>query len=230
MIGAAKDKSSLPGSLTALRVLLCLLITFLLAGTRAEAFFAPPDQAPGQIAAFQPDSTGKTTTAWQYDALDSLIAANSAMISSPGGGLRAIAAGSADLSSYQASVLARLEGYGSSAIIPKRGFGLNDLAALSAKTGDEFAMFTTGGRRMIMRGDATTVPISLEQAKGLSAQGWRWSAHTHPDGVLRSSGLDGDRGILAPFRNQRSAILDPFGGRSLFSPAGDMLDSSWLPR
>jgi hypothetical protein len=75
MIGAAKDKSSLPGSLTALRVLLCLLITFLLAGTRAEAFFAPPDQAPGQIAAFQPDSTGKTTTAWQYDALDSLIAA-----------------------------------------------------------------------------------------------------------------------------------------------------------
>jgi hypothetical protein len=77
MIGAAKDKSSLPGSLTALRVLLCLLITFLLAGTRAEAFFAPPDQAPGQIAAFQPDSTGKTTTAWQYDALDSLIAANS---------------------------------------------------------------------------------------------------------------------------------------------------------
>jgi hypothetical protein len=105
MIGAAKDKSSLPGSLTALRVLLCLLITFLLAGTRAEAFFAPPDQAPGQIAAFQPDSTGKTTTAWQYDALDSLIAANSAMISSPGGGLRAIAAGSADLSSYQASVL-----------------------------------------------------------------------------------------------------------------------------
>ena len=78
MIGAAKDKSSLPGSLTALRVLLCLLITFLLAGTRAEAFFAPPDQAPGQIAAFQPDSTGKTTTAWQYDALDSLIAANSA--------------------------------------------------------------------------------------------------------------------------------------------------------
>jgi hypothetical protein len=78
MIGAAKDKSSLPGSLTALRVLLCLLITFLLAGTRAEAFFAPPDQAPGQIAAFQPDSTGKTTTAWQYDALDSLIAAKEA--------------------------------------------------------------------------------------------------------------------------------------------------------
>ena len=81
MIGAAKDKSSLPGSLTALRVLLCLLITFLLAGTRAEAFFAPPDQAPGQIAAFQPDSTGKTTTAWQYDALDSLIAAKEVTLS-----------------------------------------------------------------------------------------------------------------------------------------------------
>jgi hypothetical protein len=94
------------------------------------------------------------------------LAANSAMISSPGGGLRATAAGAADLSPYQASVLARLEGYGSSAITPKRGFGLNDLAALSAKTGNEFAMFTTGGRRMIMRGDATTVPITLERAQG----------------------------------------------------------------
>lgn len=160
----------------------------------------------------------------------SSFAAKSGIISSPGGGLRAIAAGASDLSPSQASVLARLERYGSSTIIPKRGFGLNDLAALSAKTGDAFAMFTTGGRRMIMRGDATTVPITREQAKSLSVQGWRWSAHTHPDGVLRSSGMDGDRGILAPFRNQRSAILDPFGGRSLFSPAGDMIDSSWLPR
>ncbi len=158
----------------------------------------------------------------------STIAAKSGMISSPGGGLRAIASGAADLSPSQAGVLARLEGYGSSTIIPKRGFGHNDLAALSAATGDEFAMFTTGGRRMIMRGSPGTVPVTPAQAEALSAQGWRWSAHTHPDGILRSSAAD--RAVLAPFSNQRSAILDPFGGRSLFSPVGDMIDPSWLPR
>jgi hypothetical protein len=49
-------------------------------------------------------------------------------------------------------------------------------------TGDEFAMFTTGGRRMIMRGSPDTVPVTPAQAEALSAQGWRWSAHTHPDG------------------------------------------------
>ena len=56
--------------------MLCLVVAFLLTGTRAEAFFADPQPAPGQIASVTPDSTGKTTTAWQYDALDSLIAAN----------------------------------------------------------------------------------------------------------------------------------------------------------
>ena len=83
---ATKEKSSpMPGSLTALRALLCLVFAFLLAGTRAEAFFATPDQAPGILAPATPDSTGKTTTAWQYDALDSLIAAR--VIPNPGGKL-----------------------------------------------------------------------------------------------------------------------------------------------
>ena len=80
---ATKRKSSppaptAPGQSRALWALLCLLITFLLTGTRAEAFFAAPQPAPGQIAPAAQESTGKTTTAWQYDALDSLIAANSA--------------------------------------------------------------------------------------------------------------------------------------------------------
>jgi len=82
MIDAAKEKSSsrpptLPGQTRALWAWLCLIVAFCLAGTRAEAFFAPPDHAPGILAPAAPDSTGKTTTAWQYDALDSLIAAKS---------------------------------------------------------------------------------------------------------------------------------------------------------
>ena len=150
-------------------------------------------------------------------------------ISTSGQQLRAIAAGAADLSGGQAAVLAQLSGFGSRTIISKSGFGHSDLAALSASTGDEFAMFTTGGRRLIVRGDATSVPIGLldGSAQALASQGWRWSAHVHPDGSLMSS--IGDRSVLAIFPNTRSAVLDPFGRRALFNPGGDMLSSSWLP-
>jgi RHS repeat-associated protein len=186
-----------------------------------------PTNASSRIISFgsHADDAARMSMAWGRRA-------NNLMISSPGGGLRAIAAGAADLSPSQASVLAALPGYGASVIIPKRGFGLIDLSALSAKTGHEFAMFTTGGRRLLIRGNAATVPITPELGAIMARQGWRWSAHVHPDFVLRAS--QGDMDVLAPFfrsgRNNSSAILDPFGGRSRFSPAGDMVDSTWLPR
>lgn len=82
MLDAAKEKggskTTLPGKTRALWAWLCLVVAFCLAGTRAEAFFASSDQAPGILATAAQESTGKTTTAWQYDALDPLIAANSA--------------------------------------------------------------------------------------------------------------------------------------------------------
>lgn len=142
--------------------------------------------------------------------------------------LRAIAAGVANQSARQSAVLGQLDGFGSRTLISKSGFGQSDLAALSAATGDEFAMFTTGGRRLIVRGDASSIPIGIEDgsAQALASQGWRWSAHVHPDGSLMSS--PGDRNVLAMFSNARSAVLDPFGKRGMFSPGGDMLDSSWL--
>jgi hypothetical protein len=143
--------------------------------------------------------------------------------------LRAISAGASDLSPRNASVLAQLEGYGSRAVIPKKGFGQSDLAALSAATGDEFAMFTTGGRRLLVRGNAGGVPISLADgsAQSLANQGWRWSSHMHPDGSLLSSA--GDRAVLSVFRNSRSSIMTPTGSRGLFNANGDLIGPGWLP-
>ncbi len=68
----------MPGSLTALRALLCLVFAFLLAGTRAEAFFAEHQPAPGILATAAPESTGQNYDGSPYDAPDSLIAAKSA--------------------------------------------------------------------------------------------------------------------------------------------------------
>jgi YD repeat-containing protein len=154
----------------------------------------------------------------------------SASISTSSSRLRAISAGAAELSPRQASVLEQLGGYGSRTIVPKRGFGQSDLAALGAATGDEFAMFTIGGRRLLVRGDSGGVPISLldGSAEALASKGWRWSSHVHSDGTVISSA--GDRAVLSLFGNPRSAILTPSGPRGLFNSQGDLLGPGWLPR
>lgn len=143
---------------------------------------------------------------------------------------RAIAAGVENLSVTQTKTLTQLPKVGSRIIVTK-DFGQNDLAALSAATGDEFAMFTTGGRRLIIRGNATGVPIGAVEAEELAAKGWRWSSHVHPDGTLRSS--LGDRAILKIFRdhnlNSKSSISDPYGRRFNFSPDGDLISPEWRP-
>lgn len=132
------------------------------------------------------------------------------------------------LNSRQAAVLEKLPEFGSNVIVSK-SFGQRDLTALTAATGDEFAMFSAGGRRLIYRGDAGSVPITPELGEKLSAQGWRWSSHVHPGadiGVLRSS--TGDRAVLDAMGGQRSAIFNSIGQRRLFTPQGDSLEG-WRP-
>ena len=151
------------------------------------------------------------------------IASNSA-----NGNPAAIARGIGDLNSRQTAVLEELSGVGSRTITSK-AIGQNDLAALTAATGDEFAMFTTGGRRLVIRGDATSVPITPELATDLASQGWRWSSHVHPGfdaSVLRSS--IGDRAVLDAMGGNQSTIFNSLGQRRLFTPAGDSLNG-WTP-
>ncbi|UXY14519.1 hypothetical protein N8I74_14500 [Chitiniphilus purpureus] len=90
-------------------------------------------------------------------------------------------------------------------------------------------MFSTGGRRLIIRGDAGSVPISPKMATNLANQGWRWSSHVHPgfdSGVLRSS--IGDRAVLDAMGGNQGAIFNSLGQRRLFTPAGDSLNG-WTP-
>ena len=93
--------------------------------------------------------------------------------------------------------------------------------------GEEFAMLTIGGRRLIVRGNATSIPIDINKAKVLGEQGWRWSSHVHPDGTLMSS--EGDRLIIRFFRNTRSEIFDLKGTRIPFNSKGDMITPDWKP-
>ena len=144
------------------------------------------------------------------------------------GNPRAIVRGLGELSNRQRGVLDNLPTFGAETITNTKGFGVTDLAALTASTGDEFAMFTTGGRRLVVRGGPTSVPIGVNRAQELSGQGWRWSAHTHPgtsDWVLQSS--PGDRAVLEAFGQGESVIYNSLGGRRRFTPDGDLL-GDWL--
>ncbi len=50
---------------------------------------------------------------------------------------------------------------------------MKDLSALTAKTGDEFALFTRGNRKMIIRGNTNAVNINGSMAQELYHVGYK---------------------------------------------------------
>jgi hypothetical protein len=134
----------------------------------------------------------------------------------------AIALGMGGLSRSQRLLLDRLPAEGATATVIKRSVTARDLAAMTAYTGDEFAMLTNGARRMVVRGTATGVPIDVDLAAELAGRGWRLSAHTHPgstDLILMSSA--GDRAVLSAFGQRNSLILNSRAGYRVFDVQGD---------
>jgi hypothetical protein len=121
------------------------------------------------------------------------------------------------LDNRQQRVLDELPETGSRAVFGKEDVSMLDLSALTAKTGDEFAMFTRGSERLVIRGGKEHVNIGLMDAAELSAQGYKWSGHTHPGGnanFLRPS--DGDKVILNAFNQNTSVIYNSVGQYQTF--------------
>ena len=116
------------------------------------------------------------------------------------------------LNERQKRLLDALPEYDSRTVVSKSDVSMKDLAALTAETGTEFAMFTRNGERLIVRGDAVSVNINEEAARGLSRDGYRWSGHTHPgvdELVLMPS--EGDKLVLSQFRQEYSVIYNSKG-------------------
>lgn len=122
-----------------------------------------------------------------------------------------------ELNNRQSKILEQLPEYDSRIIVDKNAVSMIDLSALTAKTGDEFAMFTKGSERLIIRGNAYIVNINIESAKALASQGYRWSGHTHPgfdENCLQAS--DGDYDILDCFSQTESVIFNSKGDFQTF--------------
>ena len=113
------------------------------------------------------------------------------------------------LDDRQQAHLDRLPGFDSRVEVDKSGVSMMDLAALTAKTGDEFAMFTQGDKRLIVRGDGAKVNIDTADAVKMNAQGYEWTGHTHAGCNLMPS--VGDKKVLSAFCHNSSAIYNSFG-------------------
>lgn len=123
----------------------------------------------------------------------------------------------AELTNRQKALLDKLPGYDSRVTVDKNEVNMRDLSALTAHTGDEFAMFTKNSERLIIRGNAVRVNISPEDAAAMNKQGYRWSGHTHPgidDNVLIPS--MGDKLVLRQFEQETSVIYNSKGDYFVF--------------
>lgn len=116
------------------------------------------------------------------------------------------------LNNRQKKLLEKMPDYDSRVIVPKKSVNMADLAALTAATDAEYAMFTKGNKRLIIRGSHADVNIDGNAAKELVSRGYKWSGHTHPgisDNCLQAS--DGDFLILDCFKQTTSVIYNSKG-------------------
>lgn len=116
------------------------------------------------------------------------------------------------LNNRQKRLLENLKGYDSSVVVKKKEVNMKDLSALTAVTGDEFAMFTKGSERIVIRGNSISVNIDTVKATELNRQGYKWSGHTHPGigkNCLQAS--PGDMEILKCFKQKVAYIYNSQG-------------------
>lgn len=117
-----------------------------------------------------------------------------------------------ELNNRQQKLLDQLTEFNKRVNLSKEEVSMVDLSALTAKTGDEFAMFTNGSRRLVVRGNSEIVPITKAEAKKLNAMGYTWSGHTHVGSdALSLFASSGDLTILRCFKQERSVIYNSVG-------------------
>lgn len=122
-----------------------------------------------------------------------------------------------ELNTRQQTILNQLPQYNSRTSVKKNDVSMVDLAAMTAKTGDEFALFTKGEERLIVRGNGYQVAVSPEEARSMGLDGFVWSGHTHPGAdlnVLQPS--EGDYAVLNQFNQENSSIYNSIGEYLVF--------------
>ncbi len=116
------------------------------------------------------------------------------------------------LTPRQRWLLSQLTNSESQVIVSRGSVSMRDLRNLTLHTGDEFAILTRRGERLILRGVGgsggrlPSIPqLSVESARRYAREGWRFSGHTHTPG-FQPVGSAGDKNVLQAFGQRRSAV------------------------
>jgi len=123
------------------------------------------------------------------------------------------------LNKRQQRILDLLPSVGSQTTVSKKSVSMFDLSAMTASTDNEFAMFTKGSKRLIIRGGVTTTTIDVKTAEKILREGYKWSGHTHvgrKKADLTPSGKYGDMDVLKFLNQNRSLIYNSVGDFEVF--------------
>ena len=123
------------------------------------------------------------------------------------------------LNKRQKELLEQLSNPYDTVIVRKKSVSMNDLRQLTNVTGDEFNMFTKGGKRLIIRGKGNKIEVSEEMLKDLVDGVYgKFSGHTHPHGHSLEPG-PADEPFLRKLGQERSSVWGTEGEGWL--PFGD---------
>lgn len=112
-----------------------------------------------------------------------------------------------ELNNRRQELLNALPEFDSKITVPKDTTDLSDISALTAKTGDEFAIFSKNNESLIIRGNDHSINVDFEKAVNLAAQGYKLTGISRPEtepNYLQAT--SGDYGLLSAF-NQNSGVI-----------------------
>ena len=98
----------------------------------------------------------------------------------------AVESGYVSLSGRQARLLDALDGLGAQMVLPKNQISIRHLGAFTAATGDEFALFTLRGERLLVRGGSSGILLSEGDAMAIAFKQGSVITQIGPGGVLHS--------------------------------------------
>lgn len=125
-----------------------------------------------------------------------------------------VASGKVDLGPQDKAILEALPKRYMWTQVKAKDASIYSLAALTAKTGDEFAMFAKGDVKIIVRGNKGGWTISKDLLRKIYDEQLRWTGHSHPTTVNLEASAD-DRRTLEQFKWQKKSTVVDLNGNTV---------------
>ena len=121
--------------------------------------------------------------------------------------LRDLKNNTVNLKARQEAIYQKIPNRNDAEIFRKKQVNIKDLAALTAYTGDEFALFYKGKRAIVVHGSPSNCNVYGETYDTIIREKWVWIAHSHPTTTkLKPSPSDVDSLKLFTWQKESSII------------------------